>query len=209
MAVAQNLIYRQYKASLNYYNPAQGQFFGNLYPLNSVARMTVNEEQAESNAPVEVQQLALLHQIWAKLILSEEAQIIDSTGFIDGSGWQTVSDKIGAVEWFLFEIPQTADVMPGNPESYPHIGEAAIVYTSPVGQHAYGEKLYLTKNRHMFFPQGGVPQGVYWRLNPGWSGMFVFYDDPARRMKTLYQWGGTDVLECNPAKNLPPIPEPL
>lgn len=141
---------------------------------------------------------ALLMQLWDKIVSPNNPQLIAFTGTVGGSNSTILTERVSLVEFNLFAIPNGATRQPGFPDRHPHIGDAALIYPSPIGGYGLGETIYLTFPRQILHPKHPDCVGVYWRFNRGYTGTFRLYDASALHTGIVYQYGGGPEQTCNP-----------
>lgn len=185
------------------YLSAANQIEGSEVSMSAPLNMANNQ----SIAPVLLEALAMLTQVWSHLVVPSARVVVGNTGPVSGSGQSGFGVQLSGIQFILLSAPAGAGIQPGNPPRYPHIGHFGFVYDHIGGIPAIGDPTYLQYDSQMMTPSEWSAGGFYWRLNPGYSGVFVGFDNPANRLGLAYSYGGPVTGICNPYTGQPPDQE--
>lgn len=202
MPNAENLAPNTFIIALPYLSAAN-QIEGSETSMSAPMSMINNQ----SIAPALLEALAMLTQVWSHLVVPSARAVLGNTGIVGGSGQSGFGAQLSAIQFILTAAPPGAGIQPGNPPRYPHIGQFGFLYDFIGGIPAIGDPTYLQYDSQMMFPTEWSSGGFYWRLNPGYEGVFLGYDNPANRLGLAYSYGGPVTGICNPYTAQPPDQE--
>lgn len=205
MAIAENLAPNEFVAMVPTYDAAAGGY--NLYArsLSDPQSMV----SGFSSAALSIHMLALVFQIWANAIVPLQADVIAVSAVFEGSGFFGVGEQVSAAEFIMLSAPAGAGNQPGEMSRWPHVGQWCFAYASAMGGLTLEAAEYLQWQRQIIFPKRPLSGTIYFRMNPGYSGVFVLYDNATKRTGTTYQWAGGPIAPCNPYANTPVLQEPV
>lgn len=158
----------------NYYDMVGLQSYDDITPQFTDCMLTVN-------------QLNAIMQMWSAMIKPFSPPALAATGVLTGSGIIPLAFQLFAVQMALITIPAGANIQPGDPERYPHIGTLNFFTNLGAGNALFDEQ-YMTQVAQVFMPSKLYAGGIQYRLNPGYSVAFTFFGNPADLLTQDYNY---------------------
>lgn len=186
MTTAQNIANRTAQTPHWAYDPVLRSFNQVVFPETFV-RQIETETLQSSNMPWHIHYGNHLLQIWSEVVIPSLPPLLDSSAPLSGSGILTLAFQLYAVTFVLTSVPPGAYQKPGSPAMYPHIGTLAF-YSPLSGGAGLAEEEHLTMVAQTKFARKQVYDGIYYRLNPGYAGYFLFYGNPAVNLTQQYAY---------------------